>query len=148
MSNVYPIEQRKPDAPATRADLEAVLSEIKRLIKSPRRRLTGSVKALHDRTVIAFFRGFCPCCQSQRVIGDDGVRLASGQYDHWTDNPSKSSGRETWLVCEDCNSGFATGRLSRQEYTDAWNNYQRRRKACESGGQLEFAFTASALARR
>lgn len=128
MANVFPIERRTPEQPATKGDIDRLLALLGR---SPaRRRLTLETKALHVRTIEAYFAQMCPCCGDRQVVGG-GQRSCLGEFDHWSDNPSRSGAHETWLICKECHGAFTRHVVDRHDYRVEWDAYQKRRRKAQ-----------------
>lgn len=134
MSNVLPLDQPRRDEPATKADIsrmEIILRSLHGTIKPPRRRLTDETKAIHIRTIEAYYHEMCPCCGDRQVV-DGGQRSQLGEFDHWTDNNSRSGPHETWLICAECHSSFTRHLSERHDCSIEWSAYQKRRRKTEA----------------
>lgn len=135
--SIVALQQPELFAPATRADINRLEALTKKLLDTtrPHRRLvTAETKAIHVRTVDVFFGGMCPCCAEVKIV-IDGQRTKASNIDHWSDNPSKASPHETWLICERCNADFSHGKRAREDFMTEWNMFQKRRKQVQGWSQ-------------
>lgn len=91
-----------------------------------RRAPSAETKRQHKAAVIHYFSGRCPCCSDRAVVTPTGE--ITGHFDHWTDHPYKNGPHETWLICAECNTGFQSRRIDRQDYRAEFDVFQKRRK--------------------
>ena len=72
---------------------------------APRKPLTKKTEKLHIRIVYSYYNGKCPCCTKALIVGEDRKALSRLQFDHWV-RRTQNSEKETWAVCDQCNSKF------------------------------------------
>lgn len=92
-----------------------------------RRELTINTRRQHIDTILDFYGGRCPCCESIRIIDQFGNKLPAANDEHW-EGPTKNRPHETWIVCRKCNIDLRDSHKFKLDKRTRFDSFQQRRE--------------------
>lgn len=115
------------------ADFSAVMEKLDRIMSFltemhnslplRRRKLSQATRRAHARCILQRYDGKCPLCRESRIIAENGSLLACCHQEHFV-NRHENGIDKTWLVCKDCNSRKATGKVVHSDVEALFRAYQ------------------------
>jgi hypothetical protein len=92
-----------------------------------RRSLSASTVRQHIDTIVDYYNGRCPCCESVKILDEYGNKLALANDEHWQ-GPSRNRAHETWIVCRPCNEQLRDSHKFKTEKRLKFDSFQQRRE--------------------
>ena len=100
-----------------------VMEKVRQEATRQRKELSKETRRIHREVIRKYRNGHCPCCENNKVVDENGLRLEGAEYDHFFD-PSKNDVTQTWLTCGPCNRELFQMSEFKFEHFDKFKSYQ------------------------
>lgn len=97
---VQDVGECKSRLTAVETKQEEILTAIYRNVR--RKNPSADTRRILTETVFWKHHGYCPCCNTTRIVGVDGKRLDNAEFDHFF-KLSEITPDKMWLICAACN---------------------------------------------